>query len=249
MPGIDQHHPIYAVEAAGMCVLVSRIDVPTFQQRVRDLFAALHRADESARSGIESILRLHEDVVDLLRQQTTVVPFKFGTILKDEQAACQLLQDYAEQFKKLLYKFTGKAEWGLKVYADRQALTRYLAPPELADQSPADSHLQSRGLAYLRRKKCEEETKEMVSMQLATISETIWQNMGAYAEEARLNETLPRALTGHEMILNAAYLLADTHTVHFCRQGEVLRETYRALGLELEISGPWSPYSFTETWD
>jgi hypothetical protein len=249
VPGIDQHHPIYAVRARDMCLLVSKIDVPAFQRQVGDLFAALHRAEESARSGVESILRLHEAVVDLLRQQTTVVPFKFGTILKDEQAARQLLHDCAEQFTKLLAKFTGKAEWGLKVYADRQTLTRYLASPAQAGHDPADGQVQSRGLAYLHRKKREAQTQELVSAQLAAISEAIWQQMGAYAEEACIHETLPRTLTGHEMILNAAYLLADTHSAHFCQQGEVLKETYQALGLDLEISGPWSAYSFTETWD
>jgi len=185
--------------------------------------------------------------VDLLRQQTTVVPFKFGTIFKDEQAACQLLRDCAEPFKKLLVKFTGKAEWGLKVYADRQRLSRDLAPPELADHGPVDGLPPSRGLAYLRRKKLVAETHEMVSAQLASIAETIWQQMGTEAEEARLHEILPGP--GQEMILNAAYLLADTRSAHFCQQGEILRERYRDLGLSLDISGPWSAYSFTETWE
>jgi len=43
-PGIDQHHPVYAVRAEGMCLLVSRIDIPTFQHQVRALFAARQRA-------------------------------------------------------------------------------------------------------------------------------------------------------------------------------------------------------------
>lgn len=244
-PGIDQRHPVYAVRAEGMCVLVSRIDIPTFQEQITGLFAALHKAESAAQHRVASILGLHEAVVDLLRQQTTVVPFKFGTILKDEQAACQLLRDCAEQFQKLLVKFTGRAEWGLKVYADRQRLSRYLAPAQQADPCPVPS----RGLAYLQRKKVAAQTHELVSTQLATIAQTIWQQMGAEADEACLHETLPGLHRGQEMILNAAYLLADTRTAHFCQQGEVLRERYRDLGLELDISGPWSAYSFTETWE
>lgn len=249
VPGIDQQHPIYPVVDQGMCVLVSRIDINTFQSQVRELFAALNRADESARSGIARVLRLHEGVVEHLRQQSTVVPFKFGTILKDEGAVSQLLRDCAEQFHRLLCKFAGKAEWGLKVYADRQAMVRHLTGRVLQDQRQDERQAPSQGMAYLQRKKIEEEAKETVRAQLATISETIVEQLGAYACETRLNELLPRTLTGQEMLLNAVYLLPDTHAAHFCQQGAALRETYAALGLELDISGPWSPYSFTENWD
>jgi hypothetical protein len=246
LPGIDRQHPIYSVVARGLCVLVSRIAVNTFQRQVRDLFAA--RNDESACSGIERLLRIHEDVVDLLRQRGPVVPFKFGTILKDERAACQMVQADEEKFKTLLAKFTGKAEWGLKVYVDRQAWIRHLICCDLESTRPADAQL-SRGMAYLRRKKTEEEAKETARAQLAAIGETIFEQLSVYACEVRLNETFSRTPGGKELLLNAVYLLADTHAARFCQQGETLRETYETRGLELAISGPWSPYSFTEHWE
>lgn len=249
VPGIDQQHPIYPVVDRGMCVLVSRIDLNTFQSQVRDLSAALNRTDTSAHSDIARILRLHEGVVEHLRQQSTVVPFKFGTIVKDEQAVSQLLHDYEEHFRRLLSRFAGKAEWGLKVYVDRQAMVRDVTHRVLEDQHLDDRQAPSRGMAYLQRKKIEEEARETVRAQLATIAETIVEQLGADACEAQLHEPMPRTLVGQEMLLNAVYLLTDTHATHFCQHVAALREMYAAPGLEIDISGPWSPYSFTEHWD
>ncbi|HEY1348243.1 MAG TPA: GvpL/GvpF family gas vesicle protein [Ktedonobacteraceae bacterium] len=245
LPGIDQQHPIYPVVARGMCVLVSRIAVNTFQRQVRNLFAA--RNDEAARCGIERLLRIHENVVDLLRQHGPVVPFQFGTILKDEQAACQMLQDDEEKFKTLLAKFTGKAEWGLKVYVDRQAWTRRLIRCHPQSTPLADAQL-SRGMAYLRRKKIEEEATATASAQLAAIGETIFEQLGVFACEARLSRC-PQTPDGKELLLSAVYLLADTQAAGFCQQGETLRGMYETRELELAISGPWSPYSFTAHWE
>ncbi len=152
--GIDRQNAVYPVEEKGICVLVSKIDINKFQDQVRDLCSELTSTGETAGSRAEEILQLHEGVVDLLMRDTVVVPFKFGTVFKDEQAASQMLRDYEERFKKLLAKFAGKAEWGLKVYADRQKLTDYSmqVEPEFKNLGEQQGKL-SRGAAYLFGKK------------------------------------------------------------------------------------------------
>ncbi len=92
-------------------------------------------------------------------KDSTVVPFKFGTILKDEQAALKLLDD-EEQFKKLLLKFSARAEWGLKVYGDTHAFMQHVAQsnPRFKDLEEQRASL-SRGTGYLLGKKVEEELR------------------------------------------------------------------------------------------
>ena len=248
--GIDKQNAVYPVEARGICVLVSKIDINEFQDQVRDLCSELTSTGESAQSRAEEILQLHESVVDLLMKDTAVVPFKFGTVFKDEQAASQMLRDDEERFKKLLAKFAGKAEWGLKVYVDRQEFTKYVmqAEPEFKSLGEQQGKL-SRGAAYLFGKKKDEEVKEHIRAQLANICEHIFQELGKDAYEAQVNETLPRKLTGKEMILNTVYLIEGEKATHFCQRGKKLKEKYVSIGLDLEVSGPWPPYSFTENWD
>ena len=245
--GIDKKNKIYPVEGRDICVMVSKIDIDDFQNQVKKLVSALTKSAGAAQSGSEEILRAHEDVVDTLMQSTTVVPFKFGTILKDEKTASKMLQGDEEKFKKLLAKFTGRAEWGLKVYADNQEFIKHIVQiePKFKNLEEQREKL-SRGAAYLLGRKMEEELKDNVVARLAEVTEVIFQELGKDAYEAKLNKTLPQKLTGKkkEMILNTVYLVEREKVAHFCKQGKRLIQKYTSMGLDLEVSGPWPPYSF-----
>jgi Gas vesicle synthesis protein GvpL/GvpF len=244
--GIDKKSKVYVVAGRDIRVVVSKIDIDTFQSQIKQSFSDF--TITTAHSGTQALLQAHEDVVDALMQNTTVVPFKFGTILKDEEAALQMLRDDEEKFKQLLIKFTGRAEWGLKVYADTQEFTQHIAQtePEFKDLEAQREKL-SRGAAYLFGRKMEEELKNTVVALLARSTEAIFQELAKDAYEAKLNKTLPQKLTGKkkEMILNTVYLVERAKVARFCRKGKRLRENYASLGLDLEVSGPWPPYSFT----
>ena len=246
--GIDKKNKVYPVEGRGICVMVSKIDTDKFQNEIKKLLSKLTKTAGAVPNETEEILRGHEDVVDTLMKLTTVVPFKFGTILKDEEAASKMLQDYEEKFKKLLSKFTGREEWGLKVYVDNQEFKKHLTKvePRLKKLDEKKRKL-SRGTAYLLGRKTEEELRDDVAARLAKASEGIFQEAGKDAYEAKLNKTLPQKLTGKnkEMILNTAFLIEKEKVAHFCKQVKKLIEKYEPMGLEIELSGPWPPYSFT----
>jgi hypothetical protein len=246
--GIDKKNKVYPVEGRGICVMVSKIYTDKFQDEIKKLLSKLTKTAEAVPNETEEILRGHEDVVDALMKLTTVVPFKFGTILKDEEAASKMLQDYGEKFKKLLSKFSGREEWGLKVYVDNQEFKKHLAKvePRLKKLDEKKGKL-SKGAAYLLGRKMEEESKIDVSARLNKASEGIFQEAGEYAYESKLNKTLPQKLTGKnkEMILNTAYLIEKGKVVRFCKQVKKLIEKYESMGIEIELSGPWPPYSFT----
>ena len=243
--GIDRKHSVYPVQGRDMCVMVSDIDIDQFQNQVKTLFSEL---TTDARSATEALLQAHEDVVDALRKDTTIVPFQFGTILRDETAASKMLLDDQEHFRELLLKFTGRAEYGLKVYAATQAFIQHTTQtdPRFKPMEEQRARL-SRGAAYLFGKRAEEELKETAAARLAEITGVVFQELAKDAFEAKLNKTLPQQLTAHkkEMILNAAYLVERERTAHFLSQGQRLRAQYASMGLDLEVSGPWPPYSFT----
>lgn len=245
--GIDKKNKVYPVEGRGMCVLVSKIDTDNFKNEVKKLLSKLAKTAGVVPSGAEGILRSHEDVVDTLMKLTTVVPFKFGTILKDEKATSKMLKDYEKKFKKLLSKFRGREEWGIKVYADNQEFKKHLEQIEPKFKKLKEKKgKSSRGTAYLLGRKMEDQLKDNVAARLAKITGLIFQKAGKDAYDAQLNKTLPQKLTGKntEMILNTAFLVEKEKVASFRSQIEKLREKYESMGLEIEVSGPWPAYSF-----
>ncbi|GHO58860.1 GvpL/GvpF family gas vesicle protein [Ktedonobacter robiniae] len=246
--GIDNQNKVYPVSENDMCVMVSKVDIDAFQNRIKNLVSELTSGKDAVQQGAAELLQSHEHIIDTLMQDTTVIPFKFGTILKDEKAASQMLQNQKEDFQSLLAKFTGKVEWGVKVYANKQALAKHLMQkePEFISLQEKRAKL-SRGAAYLFDKKMEVEVKNAVATQLAQITERIFHELERNAFEAKLNNILPQKMTGkkQEMILNAAYLIERGREALFRQQGIQFVEEYGPLELELEFSGPWPPYNFT----
>ncbi|GHO49118.1 GvpL/GvpF family gas vesicle protein [Ktedonospora formicarum] len=246
--GIDNQSKVYPVSENDMYVMVSKIDIDAFQNRIKGLVSELTNTKDTIQQGAAELLQAHEHVIDTLMQNTTVIPLKFGTILKDEKAASQMLQDQKEHFQNLLAKFTGKVEWGVKVYANKQALMKHLMQndPKFIGLQEQRAKL-SRGAAYLFDKKMEAEVKNAIATQFAHITESIFHAFESDAFEAKLNNILPQKMTGktQEMILNAAYLIERGRETSFRQQGKQFVDEYNFIELDLEFSGPWPPYNFT----
>ena len=227
--GVDKKNKVRSVEGRGLCVMISDVDIVQFQDQVKKLFSELTKTTEVAQGGTQEVLQAHEHVVDALMKDTTVVPFKFGTILKDEQAALKMLQDYEEKFKHLLSKFAGRTEWGMRVYADHQEFINYIVQiePEFKELEEKREKL-PRGAAYLWGRKIEEELKNKAAIRLAEVTEAIFHKLGEAAYEGKLNKNLPQNLTGNrkEMVLNTVYLVEKEKVAHFCNQGKILMERY-----------------------
>ena len=247
--GIDKKNKVYSVSYGDIYVVVSKLDIDIFQKQVRQLTSELTNGIEYVQSGVAEILQAHEDVVHALIQDTTVIPLKFGTILKDETAALKMLQDREEFFKNLLAKLAGKLEWGLKVYSDKQSLMKNIAQSR---NNPISQNKErkntSRGAAYLLGRKAEEEAKDQVTAKLSLITETIFQDLAKCAFDVKINNTLSQRLTKKkkDMILNAVFLVEREKVAHFCQQEKKFMEHYASMGIDLELSGPWPPYNFTE---
>lgn len=246
--GIDKMHKVYPVVRDDIYVMVSEVDIDQFQNQVKNLIAELTKNAGDIPSGTGEILQAHEEVIVALMQDATVVPLKFGTILKDEKDVLKMLQDQEEQFKSLLIKFAGKVEWGLKAYVDKQAFVKYIMQFE---QKFADMRHKleksSRGAAYLLRRSMEEDLDEYIADQFSMVTEEIFQALGKDASEAKLNDILAQKVTGKkkEMILNAAYLIEKNKVDHLFQRGTGFMKKYKFMELDLEFSGPWPPYNFT----
>lgn len=248
IPGIDKKHQVYAVGQRCMYVVVSEINVDEFQNQIKDVISELTRVDNGAQQGTTELFQAHEQVIDVLMQDSTVIPLKFGTILKNEESALQMLQEHEDQFKHLLAKFKGKIEWGVKVYANKQLLLNQIEQVEdtFTDGGEKQAKL-SKGTAYLLGKKKAQELQNNVKNRLAQIAKEIFQALEKEASEAKINKISSQNVNEkkEEMILNTVLLVEKLKEDHFLQHGKRVAEKYASVGVGLEFSGPWPPYNFT----
>jgi hypothetical protein len=168
----------------------------------------------------------HDAVVRAVFQRQPVLPLRFGTVLRDPQAAARLLADHHELASSVLDRVDGHREWGVRTRLAR------LGRPD--DDDVALDGLSGTEYLALRRKRlaAAEHSQRRGSEQAAVL----------HAALARLaTDTMPRARRSPALLGDAAYLVPTGEESAF--HAEVARQRGTG-GVEVALSGPWPPYSF-----
>jgi Gas vesicle synthesis protein GvpL/GvpF len=133
-------------------------------------------------------------------------------------------------------------EWSVKAFAPPRPPVP--SAPRPADESRADESTSSGGMAYLQRKKAENEARLTGEERALEVADAVHAALsGLSAASRRLPAQDPR-LTGHEgtMVLNGAYLVEIEEGAAFQAEVSALQAGHPDAGIDLR--GPWPPYSF-----
>lgn len=187
----------------------------------------------------------HEDVLERALAVTTVVPFRFGTVYKDEAAVRSFLDERAPDLADTLARLRGRVELGVKAFADSERLEAALRAddPDVAELE-AKVAAAPEGRAYMLRRQLERRLDEAVGRYERECSAAAHDALAAVAEDARLNAPQAPELTGRTetMILNGAYLVRSRDELDAVVR--TLVERYGHAGVIFEVTGPWPPYNF-----
>ncbi len=232
VPGIEPESPVRFIREGALQTLTSDIRVDHYEP------AALgERAQDLA--WIEGKVRAHDAVLKELLACGAVVPCRFGTVLRDEQAVRAVLSRHADSLLATLEALDGKKEWGVKVLAGRD-----LRPAAAAEDSPS-------GRAYFLQKKRNEQARSDAARAAREAADACHDELSGVAAAATKLPTSERGAAGSrrargeaEMVSNGAYLVADADAERFHALVAALAERYAPLGLALEVTGPWPPYNF-----
>jgi len=196
---------------------------------------------------LEKNAREHVEVINLLMDQNTAIPFKFGTIFNTEDSLIKFITDYSDSLFENFHHIEAREEWSVKIYCDRKSLSQQI--DELSEDTASlekQIMASSPGKAFLLRRK----KSELVENEMDRICKSYGQN---YYDEFRklsvstnLNNLLPKEFTGREdtMILNAAFLVNKTKVNDFRNTVDTLRIKDGNSGFFIETTGPWPPFSF-----
>jgi hypothetical protein len=228
---------VRAVAGAGLTAVVGDVPLAGYGE------AALRRNLEDL-SWLEATARAHHRVIEAVAAQGPVVPMRLATLYRDDAGAAAALGELAGDFRAAIARTTAHKEWGVKAYAARPA------EPDGTDRDPRPaSHSSGRapagsGAAYLARRRHERSARERARSEVVASAEQIHARLARLADESRLHPPQSPQLAGQraQMILNAAYLVADDRDGDFAAAVASLAAGHPAL--RLEITGPWPPYSF-----
>ena len=160
---------------------------------------------------------VHAAVVRSVLDQTTPLPFRFGTLVTEEQ-----LRNYVTARREALLanlaRVRGCVEMSVKIIL------------ELKDQQPGQTAVEKPGTAFLLEKRREILGSEEIASWLS-------ERLGDSVRGTRIN-----TIVADKLLLSAAHLV-ERESVAQYRQ---LLKQARAERPELKIltSGPWPPYSF-----
>jgi gas vesicle protein GvpL/GvpF len=186
---------------------------------------------------LEAAARAHHGVIDTVFHGGDVVPLQFATVYHDDDAVRGVLRERAADFGAAFARVRGRAEWGVKCYIDPSA-----AEPS-GGQEEAEAE-RSPGTAYLLRRRAQQDERESAFRRAEDRSADIRGALEETAARAVAHPPQDPRLAGYQgwMILNDSFLVDRGRAEDFASAVASCAERFP--DVELELSGPWPPYSF-----
>lgn len=225
--GLDGR-PLEIVEHDGLQAVVCDVDLDEFGEKpVRQNLEQL--------PWVEKVARTHDSVVRAVAARATVAPVRLVTVCLDDDSVVGRLQQWRGPLRSALQRVEGCREWSVKAYATRAA-------GDAAAEGEEDAA--TSGTAYLQRKREQTSRRQQANREVADTAQAIHVALAGHAKASRLLAPQDPQLTGRSepMILNGAYLLPDEEQEAFRALVEDLWARHQ--GVQLEVAGPWAPYSF-----
>ena len=240
LPGIAPDEPVRTLPFGTLTAIVQTVGAADYTEEA-------WQARLADRPELERCARAHHEVVSAAAASCPTVPLPLATLYHSEERARQALTGETQRFRAVLRRTAGHAEWGVKVYA--AAAPRADAPRAAAPQAePGSTAGRTRpgpgaGLAYLDRKRGIQARREQLQEAALRIADTVdaeFQNLAAAARRLRVHGP---ELAGDRrvQVLNATYLVPRERADSLMPLTRTLRDT---TGADIELSGPWVPYSF-----
>ncbi|MEW1749980.1 GvpL/GvpF family gas vesicle protein [Streptomyces angustmyceticus] len=241
LAGLAEGCPVRGLRCGPLTAVVQHVPAAEFtedawQRRLSD------------RAALEHCARAHHEVVTAAAACGPTVPLALATLYRGDERAREALGADADRFTVVLDRLENHAEWGVKVYVP--ATARPPSAPASAAPHPGGGSTGGgsagggAGRAYLERKRGLHRAREQHHDRALRTAEDVDAALTRLATATRRLRPHSPEMTGetHRLqILNATYLMRTERVQGLLDAVEGLRQR---TGAEVEVSGPWVPYSF-----
>jgi predicted RNase H-related nuclease YkuK (DUF458 family) len=238
--GMDGVHHLYAVSENGLFAIASYVGLDEYgEESMAEKGEDIDWLKEKAQIFMDIILKINNT--------TGIIPMKFLTIFTTVERVRAIIDDNLEQFKKNFEKIKNREELSVKVYCDS---SQYKEKNMGEAISAFEKTLvgKPKGAAFFLKKKFETELGDKIQDKICSTANGFAEGLAKYAADMKSNNVLAKEITGIRipMILNCAFLVDASDEDGFFDAVEKLRREYADSGFDIELSGPWPPYSFCE---
>lgn len=198
---------------------------------------------------LERCVRSHHAVVSTVAEHTAVVPLPLATLYLGDERARAALEENEHRFMRALALISGRSEWGVKVHARPGDAAATAAQPATASAPSPGVHGSGTGRAYLDRVRDRQRAREDRHQAALRAAERVEERLREVAVAARRLRPHSTERAGDHrgvQVLNATCLVADSRSGELTRLIDELRGDPALRGVEIELSGPWAPYSFVQ---
>jgi Gas vesicle synthesis protein GvpL/GvpF len=233
--GVAAGHQPRVLRAAGLSAMVSAVPLEEFGEE------ALRR-NLNDMDWLEEVVRAHENALEAVLGSGPIVPMRVCTIYSSAEHVEQMLAERAAVFGEVLARLGGRAEWGVKLTADRDRVAE-AARVRIGHAAGAKA---GAGGSYLGRKQQDMRLRDEVDEILTAAAAESHARLEEWASASELLSPQRRELSGHEgeMVLNGAYLVDDNRLDGFRSVVSELQEQYGGDGLAFDLTGPWPAFHF-----
>jgi len=230
--GLDRNM-VYTVPHEGLCCVVHSCKAKPYQ------------SDDP--QAVEGWVVAHQRVVKTAMEAfDAALPMAFNMIVHDGPNGSAIhslkgwLAEKRDDFSARLEELAGKAEYGVQVFWDRQAVIEALTErqPELRDLRD-EARAKPKGQAYMLRQRLAKAARAAIESQANQYVEAFYSQIGQCVAKARV-ERLKRVNSGKQMLLNLSCLMEKDNTA----LGRALEKIREIDGISVRFTGPWPPYSF-----
>lgn len=215
---------VYTIPYDGLSAIVSDVPFKEIEPRVNDITA-------------------HQEAVETARRMGTVLPIRFGTIFKTEDAVIKVLRSSHKNLVAKLTRFKDRHEFGVKILVEKTSMEKFerLVQDESAEARKIRQKISAKspGTSYLLKLQLNDIIRNETLRRIDRTCEEIHQRLAAVAEDNRLLKT-----ELEQILLNASYLVHKNRTDSFYRTLDKLKPEYEPQGFMFHVGGPWAPYSF-----
>jgi hypothetical protein len=236
-----EDRPVRVLRQGGIAAAVSEVSLEEYSDEALDA-----RLADLAWVGERGLA--HERVLDWFVERGPVVPLSLFSLHRDEERVRARLAEEAERVLPLLDTLRGRREWRVKLWRRDAVVAEHLD-----DLSPtlkalaAEIEQSPPGRRYLLLKKRDAARAEELRRVSERAGHLLFQVLQEDSDRG-VAIPAPRGApqSGHVLVLDSAWLVADDAYAGFQRRLGAFAAEFQPNGLELEFTGPWPPYHFTD---